>query len=147
MCIRDRKDKELTFSLLKKIGELGLMGVEVPEEYGGMELDKITGAIVAEASSYSECSSFVVTWSTNLGIGSLPIVWFGTPAQKEKYLPRLINGTSLGAYGLTEPSSGSDALSAKTTAVLSDDGRHYICLLYTSPSPRDLSTSRMPSSA
>jgi len=122
----EKKDKELTFSLLKKVGELGLMGVEVPEEYGGMELDKITGAIVAESSSYSECSSFVVTWSTNLGIGSLPIVWFGTPAQKEKYLPRLISGTSLGAYGLTEPSSGSDALSAKTTAVLSDDGRHYI---------------------
>ena len=122
----EKKDKELTFSLLKKVGELGLMGVEVPEEYGGMELDKITGAIVAEASSYSECSSFVVTWSTNLGIGSLPIVWFGTPAQKEKYLPRLIDGTCIGAYGLTEPSAGSDALSAKTTAVLSEDGKHYI---------------------
>ena len=122
----EKKDKELTFSLLKKAGELGLMGVEVPEEYGGMELDKITGAIVAEASSYSECSSFVVTWSTNLGIGSLPIVWFGTPEQKEKYLPRLIDGTCIGAYGLTEPSAGSDALSAKTTAVLSDDEKHYI---------------------
>ena len=122
----EKKDKDLTFSLLKKIAELGLLGITVPEEYGGMELDKITGAIVAEASSYSECSSFVVTWSTNLGIGSLPIVWFGTPAQKEKYLPRLIDGTSIGAYGLTEPSAGSDALSAKTTAVLSDDGKHYI---------------------
>ena len=122
----EKKDKDLTFSLLKKIAELGLLGITVPEEYGGMELDKITGAIVAEASSYSECSSFVVTWSTNLGIGSLPIVWFGTPAQKEKYLPRLIDGTCIGAYGLTEPSAGSDALSAKTTAVLSDDGKHYI---------------------
>ncbi len=122
----EKKDKDLTFSLLKKIAELGLLGITVPEEYGGMELDKITGAIVAEASSYSECSSFVVTWSTNLGIGSLPIVWFGTPAQKEKYLPRLTDGTSIGAYGLTEPSAGSDALSAKTTAVLSDDGKHYI---------------------
>ena len=122
----EKKDKDLTFSLLKKIAELGLLGITVPEEYGGMELDKITGAIVAEASSYSECSSFVVTWSTNLGIGSLPIVWFGTPAQKEKYLPRLIDGTCIGAYGLTEPSAGSDALSAKTTAVLSEDGKHYI---------------------
>ena len=122
----EKKNKELTFSLIKKVGELGLMGVEVPEEYGGMELDKITGAIVAESSSYSECSSFVVTWSTNLGIGSLPIVWFGTPAQKEKYLPKLIDGTSIGAYGLTEPSAGSDALSAKTTATLSEDGKHYI---------------------
>ena len=122
----EKKDKDLTFSLLQKIAELGLLGITVPEEYGGMELDKITGAIVAEASSYSECSSFVVTWSTNLGIGSLPIVWFGTPAQKEKYLPRLIDGTCIGAYGLTEPSAGSDALSAKTTAVLSDDGKHYI---------------------
>ena len=74
----EKKDKDLTFSLLRKIAELGLLGITVPEEYGGMELDKITGAIVAEASSYSECSSFVVTWSTNLGIGSLPIVWFGT---------------------------------------------------------------------
>jgi len=122
----EKKDKDLTFSLLRKIAELGLLGITVPEEYGGMELDKITGAIVAEASSYSECSSFVVTWSTNLGIGSLPIVWFGTPAQKEKYLPRLIDGTCIGAYGLTEPSAGSDALSAKTTAVLSEDGKHYI---------------------
>jgi len=122
----EKKDKDLTFSLLRKIAELGLLGIAVPEEYGGMELDKITGAIVAEASSYSECSSFVVTWSTNLGIGSLPIVWFGTPAQKEKYLPRLIDGTCIGAYGLTEPSAGSDALSAKTTAVLSEDGKHYI---------------------
>ena len=122
----EKKDKDLTFSLLQKIAELGLLGIAVPEEYGGMELDKITGAIVAEASSYSECSSFVVTWSTNLGIGSLPIVWFGTPAQKEKYLPRLIDGTCIGAYGLTEPSAGSDALSAKTTAVLSEDGKHYI---------------------
>ena len=122
----EKKDKELTFSLLQKIAELGLLGIDVPEEYGGMELDKITAAIVAEASSYSECASFVVTWSTNLGIGSLPIVWFGTPEQKEKYLPRLIDGTSLGAYGLTEPSAGSDALAAKTTAILSEDGKHYI---------------------
>ena len=122
----EKKDKDLTFRLLRKISELGLLGITVPEKYGGMELDKITGAIVAEASSYSECSSFVVTWSTNLGIGSLPIVWFGTPAQKEKYLPRLIDGTCIGAYGLTEPSAGSDALSAKTTAVLSEDGKHYI---------------------
>ena len=122
----EKKDKDLTFSLLQKIAELGLLGISVPEEYGGMELDNITAAIVAETSSYSECSSFVVTWSTNLGIGSLPIVWFGTPAQKEKYLPRLIDGTCIGAYGLTEPSAGSDALSAKTTAVLSDDKKHYI---------------------
>ena len=122
----EKKDKELTFSLLQKIAELGLLGIDVPEEYGGMELDKITAAIVAEASSYSECASFVVTWSTNLRIGSLPIVWFGTPEQKEKYLPRLIDGTSLGAYGLTEPSAGSDALAAKTTAILSEDGKHYI---------------------
>ena len=122
----EKKDKELTFSLLQKIAELGLLGIDVPEEYGGMELDKITAAIVAEESSHSECASFVVTWSTNLGIGSLPIVWFGTPEQKEKYLPRLIDGTSLGAYGLTEPSAGSDALAAKTTAILSEDGKHYI---------------------
>jgi alkylation response protein AidB-like acyl-CoA dehydrogenase len=109
-------------SLIREIGELGLLGVNIPEEYGGMDLDKITSAIVAESLMAGSSASFIVTWSVQTGIGSLPIVWFGTPEQKEKYLPKLVTGEWIGAYGLTEPSAGSDALSGKTSAVLSDDG-------------------------
>ncbi len=120
----EKFDKDLSLSLIREMGELGLLGIDAPEEYGGMELDKITSAIVAEALTYSP--SFSVTWSVQTGIGSLPIVWFGTPKQKEKYLPKIVTGELICAYGLTEPSAGSDALSGKTTAMLSDDGKHYI---------------------
>lgn len=120
----EKYDKDLTVSLIREMGELGLLGIDAPEEYGGMELDKITSAIVAEALTYSP--SFSVTWSVQTGIGSLPIVWFGTPEQKEKYLPKIVTGEVICAYGLTEPSAGSDALSGKTTAMLSEDGKHYI---------------------
>ena len=113
-------------SLIREIGELGLLGVDIPEEYGGMDLDKITSAIVAESLMAGSSASFIVTWSVQTGIGSLPIVWFGTPEQKEKYLPKLVTGEWIGAYGLTEPSAGSDALSGKTSAVLSDNGKYYI---------------------
>lgn len=120
----EKYDKDLTVSLIREMGELGLLGIDAPEEYGGMELDKITSAIVAEALTYSP--SFSVTWSVQTGIGSLPIVWFGTPEQKEKYLPKIVTGEVICAYGLTEPSAGSDALSGKTTAMLSEDEKHYI---------------------
>lgn len=120
----EKYDKDLTVSLIREMGELGLLGIDAPEEYGGMELDKITSAIVAEALTYSP--SFSVTWSVQTGIGSLPIVWFGTPEQKEMYLPKIVTGEVICAYGLTEPSAGSDALSGKTTAMLSEDGKHYI---------------------
>jgi alkylation response protein AidB-like acyl-CoA dehydrogenase len=120
----EKFDKDLSLSLIKEMGELGLLGIDVPEEYGGMDLDKVTTAIVAEALTFSP--SFSVTWSVQTGIGSLPIVWFGTPEQKEKYLPKIVTGEVICAYGLTEPSAGSDALSGKTTAMLSDDGKHYI---------------------
>ncbi len=122
----EKFDKELSLSLISEMGELGLLGVDVPEQYGGMELDKITTAIVAESMSTGLSASFTTTWSVQTGIGCLPIVWFGTKEQKEKYLPKLVSGEWIGAYGLTEPSSGSDALNAKTTAVLSDDGKRYV---------------------
>ena len=122
----EKFNKELSLSLIQEIGELGLLGVDIPEEYGGMDLDKITSAIVAESLMAGSSASFIVTWSVQTGIGSLPIVWFGTPEQKEKYLPKLVTGEWIGAYGLTEPSAGSDALSGKTSAVLSDNGKYYI---------------------
>ncbi|NQV37072.1 MAG: acyl-CoA dehydrogenase family protein [Candidatus Marinimicrobia bacterium] len=122
----EKFDKDLSLGLIKEMGELGLLGVDVPEQYGGMELDKITTAIVAEAMSAGFSASFTTTWSVQTGIGCLPIVWFGTPEQKEKYLPKLVSGEWIGAYGLTEPSSGSDATNAKTKAILSEDGKHYL---------------------
>jgi len=120
----EKYNPDLAKSLIKEIGELGLLGIDVPEEYGGMELDKVTAAIVAEALVQSP--SFSVTWAVQTGIGSLPIIWFGTKEQKEKYLPGIVSGEILCAYGLTEPSNGSDAVSANTMAELSDDGKHYI---------------------
>jgi len=114
----------LVKSLIKEMGELGLLGIDIPETYGGINLDKITTIIVAE--SLVQCPSFAVTWAVQTGIGSLPIVWFGTEEQKQKYLPKIVTGEILCAYGLTEPSAGSDATNGKTTAVLSKDGEHYI---------------------
>ena len=115
---------ELLKSLLTESAELGLLGMDIPEKYGGLELDKITTAIVAEG--LVKDPSFAVTWSVQTGIGSLPLIWFGTDEQKEKYLPKIATGELICAYGLTEPSSGSDATEAKTTATLTDDGKHYI---------------------
>ena len=120
----DQYNPDLVKSLIKEMGELGLLGIDVPETYGGINLDKITTIIVAE--SLVQCPSFSVTWGVQTGIGSLPIVWFGTEEQKQKFLPKIVTGEILCAYGLTEPSAGSDATNGKTTAVLSKDGEHYI---------------------
>ena len=120
----EKYNPDLIKSLIKEMGELGLLGIDVPEEYGGLDLDKITIGIVTEALVH--CPSFAVAWAVQTGIGSLPIIWFGTKEQKEKYLPRIVSGEILCAYGLTEPSGGSDALAGKTTAELSKDGEHYI---------------------
>jgi len=122
----DAFNKELVFELFHELGELGILSIDVPEEYGGMELDKITSALVVEALSSGFNASFTATITAHVGIGSLPIVWFGTPDQKAKYLPKLGSGEWMGAYALTEPSSGSDALAAKTTAMLSEDGKYYL---------------------
>ncbi|MFD1173806.1 acyl-CoA dehydrogenase family protein [Oceanobacillus picturae] len=115
---------EYSVELLKKAGELGLLGADVPEAYGGLALDKISSSLITE--KFSRAGGFSVTHGAHVGIGSLPIVFFGNEEQKEKYLPKLAIGELLAAYALTEPSSGSDALGAKTTAKLNEAGTHYI---------------------
>ncbi|WP_224749455.1 acyl-CoA dehydrogenase family protein [Polycladospora coralii] len=110
--------------LLKEAGDLGLLGADVPEKYEGLGLDKISSSLITEKMSLGR--SFGLSHGAHVGIGTLPIVFFGNEEQKKKYLPDLATGRRLAAYCLTEPSSGSDALGAKTTAVLSEDGKHYI---------------------
>jgi alkylation response protein AidB-like acyl-CoA dehydrogenase len=120
----DKLEPGLMPGLLEKAGEQGLLGVSVPEQYGGMGKDFITSTIVAEylGGGYS----FSVANAAHTGIGTLPILYFGTEAQRAKYVPKLASGEFKGSYGLTEPNSGSDALSAKTTAKLTADGKHYL---------------------
>jgi alkylation response protein AidB-like acyl-CoA dehydrogenase len=120
----EEKDHDLVLSLLAKAGELGLLGTDVPEEYGGLGLDKVSTTLVAEA--MGTAASFGVVYGAHTGIGSLPIVYFGNEAQKAKYLPKLASGEWCGAYCLTEPGAGTDALNAKTKAVLSEDGKTYV---------------------
>jgi butyryl-CoA dehydrogenase len=120
----EAKNFEVTKSLLRRAGELGLMAVDIPEEYGGLEMDKVSSAVVAE--SVSQLASFAVAFSAHVGIGTLPVVWYGTEAQKRKYLPKLATGEWIAAYALSESSSGSDALNCRARAVLSEDGRHYV---------------------
>ncbi|PPA70116.1 acyl-CoA dehydrogenase family protein [Jeotgalibacillus proteolyticus] len=110
--------------LLKSAGDLGLLGADVPEEYGGLGLDKVSSALIAER--MSRAGGFSITHGAHVGIGSLPIVLFGNEDQKQKYLPALATGEKIAAYALTEPGSGSDALGAKTTAKLNEAGTHYV---------------------
>src|SRR5690349_22123709 len=116
-------DWALTRQLLGKAGDLDLWRLEIPEAYGGLGLDKISAAYVGEQIAINP--SFGGSLGTHTVIGTLPLVYFGTDAQKAKYLPHLASGEMVAAYALTEPESGSDALAARTTAVLSEDGRHY----------------------
>src|SRR5262245_16141712 len=120
----DALEQGLMRSLVTKAGEQGLLSVSFPEEYGGMGKDFITSTIVNEYLGAGH--SFSVAIAAHTGIGTLPILYFGTPEQKQKYIPKLITGEWAGAYGLTEPNSGSDALGAKTTAKLSADGKYYL---------------------
>ena len=115
---------ELNVPLMRKAGELGLLAIDVPEEYGGLDLPKVISTVVAEELSGS--GGFSVTYGAHTSIGTLPLVYFGTEEQKRKYLPKLASGEWIAAYCLTEPGSGSDALAAKTRATLSEDGKHYI---------------------
>ncbi|HZG18187.1 MAG TPA: acyl-CoA dehydrogenase family protein, partial [Candidatus Bathyarchaeia archaeon] len=115
---------DISVRLLKEAGELGLLGGDVPEKYDGLGLDKITTALLTE--KLARGRSFSLSFGAHVGIGSLPIVYFGNDDQKRRYLPDLASGKRLAAYCLTEPGSGSDALGAKTTAKLSEDGKHYI---------------------
>lgn len=120
----DNLEPGLMPSLVMKAGEQGVLGASIPEQYGGLGKDFITATLVNE--SLGGGYSFSVAVAAHTGIGTLPILYFGTEAQKEKYVTKLATGEWKGAYGLTEPNSGSDALSAKTTAKLSNDGKHYI---------------------
>ncbi|MGA2423107.1 MAG: acyl-CoA dehydrogenase family protein [Terriglobales bacterium] len=120
----EHKDFSVSRDLLKKAGDLGLSGVEVPEAYGGLEMDKVTAAIIAD--HMAKYAGFATTWGAHSGIGMLPIVYFGTEEQKKKYLPRLATGAMVGAYALSEATSGSDAMNCRARAVLSPDGKHYI---------------------
>jgi alkylation response protein AidB-like acyl-CoA dehydrogenase len=120
----DNLEQGLMKSLLTKAGGQGLLSVSFPEEYGGLGKDFVTATIVNEYLGAGH--SFSVAIAAHTGIGTLPILYFGTPEQKQKYIPKLISGEWAGAYGLTEPNSGSDALGAKTTAKLSADGKHYL---------------------
>lgn len=120
----EKLNYDLTVKLMRKAGELGLLGADIPEEYGGLGLDKVSSTLIGE--TLTKASAFALSIGAHVGIGTLPIVFFGTPEQKSKYLPDLATGAKIAAYCLTEPSSGSDALSAKTTAKLSEDGSHYV---------------------
>src|SRR5438105_12724476 len=120
----EHKDFSVTRDLLKKAGELGLSGVEIPEAYGGLEMDKVTAAVIADR--IAKYAGFATTWGGHTGIGTLPIVYFGTEEQKKKYLPRLAAGEMVGAYALSEATSGSDALNCRARAALSADGKHYL---------------------
>lgn len=110
--------------LLEAAGELGLLGADIPEEYDGMEMDKISSTIIAEC--MGRAGSFAMTQGGQTGIGSMPIVMFGNHEQKKKYLPGIVSAEKIGAYALTEPEAGSDAMAVRTRAVLSSDGKHYI---------------------
>ncbi|HWQ68438.1 MAG TPA: acyl-CoA dehydrogenase family protein [Patescibacteria group bacterium] len=119
----EHQDWDLTLLLFKKAGEIGLLSVDIPAKYGGLGLDLITSTVIAE--QMSAAGSFGISLLDHSGIGSLPIAWFGNTEQKARYLPLLATGVKVGSYALTEPGSGSDALSAKTKAVLSPDGTFY----------------------
>ncbi|MFM7823398.1 MAG: acyl-CoA dehydrogenase family protein, partial [Bacteroidota bacterium] len=120
----DSMEPGLMPGLLDKAGALGLLGISIPEEYGGFGKDFMTSMLLTEKAGAGH--SFAVAMAAHTGIGTLPILYFGTKAQKEKYLPKLATGELKASYCLTEPGSGSDALAAKTKAVLTDDGNHYI---------------------
>lgn len=115
---------DISVRLLREAGELGLLSADIPEEYGGLGLDKISSSLITE--KFARAGGFSVTHGAHVGIGSLPIVFFGNEEQKQRYLPKLATGELIAAYALTEPGSGSDALGAKTTAKLNEAGTHYM---------------------
>ena len=120
----EHKDYALTEEIMKKAGELGLLGVSVPEEFGGLGMDFVTSMLVCDYISGAS-GSIATAFGAHTGIGTLPITLYGTEAQKQKYLPKLATGEWFGAYALTEPGAGSDANSGKTKAILSEDGKYY----------------------
>ena len=122
--IDSMKDPDLVPGILKKAGELGLLGVSVPEEFGGLGMSFNTSMLIADI--IGSAGSFSTTYGAHTGIGTLPILYYGTEEQKKKYLPKLANAEWAACYCLTEPDAGSDANSGKTKATLSEDGKHYL---------------------
>src|SRR5947207_11304983 len=120
----EHKEWDVTVGLLRRCGELGLLGIEVPLKYGGENLDKVSAMIVSE--KLGRIASFAVTYGGHAGIGTLPIVYFGTEEQKRNYLPLLCKAEKISAYALSEAGGGSDALAAKANAVRSADGKHWV---------------------
>lgn len=120
----ENKQFSHTIDLIKQSGELGLISADIPESDGGLELGKVAATIISEKMALGR--SFSITFGGQTGIGALPIAYFGTEQQKQKYLPNILTGDKITAYALTEPSAGTDALSAKTTAVLSECGTYYV---------------------
>ncbi|MCL0095368.1 acyl-CoA dehydrogenase family protein [Dehalococcoidia bacterium] len=119
----EHKDFELTRKLMRQVGELGLLGADIEEQYGGSTMDKIASLLIA--AYFTPAGSFGLTLGAHTGIGTLPVVFFGNKSQKEKYLPALASGEKIAAYALTEPLAGTDALALRTKAILSNDGRYY----------------------
>ena len=119
----EHKDWDLTRELMLKVGELGLLGVEIEEEYGGTDMDSITSLLITEHSVFG--GSFGLCMNNHIGIGSMPLILFGNKEQKEKYLAAMASGEKIGSYALTEPGAGTDAMSLQATAVLTPDGKHY----------------------
>ena len=119
----EAKEPGVMEALLRKAGELGFTAVDVPEEYGGMGMDKTSSALLTD--HLSVLASFSTAFGSHVGIATLPLVWYGNEEQKQRYLPRLASGEWIGAYGLSEASSGSDAMHIRTRATLSADGSFY----------------------
>ncbi len=120
----ERQEPGVAAELMRKAGDAGLLMIDVPEAYGGLALDKATSMLAAERMAWG--GAFSVSYAAHTGIGTLPLVYYGTEAQKAKYLPLIVSGEWSAAYCLTEPDAGSDAMGGKTTATLSPDGRHYL---------------------
>jgi alkylation response protein AidB-like acyl-CoA dehydrogenase len=124
LAVLESKQPGAMESALRKAAELGFTAVDIPEQYGGMGMDKITSTVVVD--HLSVLASFSTAFGAHTGIGTLPLVWYGTEEQKQRYLPKLATSEWIAAYGLSEASSGSDAMNIRTRAVLSDDGAHYV---------------------
>jgi alkylation response protein AidB-like acyl-CoA dehydrogenase len=119
-------NKDLSLELMREAAELGLTAIDIPEPFGGLELEKSTAAIVNEALARGESGDWIVTFSVHVGIGTLPIVYFGNEEQKTKFLPKLATAEWIAAYALTEPGAGSDAMNIQTSATPSDDGEAFL---------------------
>ncbi|HET8732455.1 MAG TPA: acyl-CoA dehydrogenase family protein, partial [Anaeromyxobacteraceae bacterium] len=120
----EHQEPGLAAALMRKAGEAGLLMIDAPAEYGGLDLDKVTSIVASDR--MGAAGAFAVSYAAHTGIGTLPLVYYGTPAQKDRYLPKIASGEWVAAYCLTEPGAGSDAMGGTTTAVLSPDGKHYL---------------------